>query len=410
MNEEKDKDEETAELKSNVEEIKEKKKIIENKPIDNTSIYKEREKENKFMRSLVIYFTIFFLGALLMYGLIFRFPSVFNTVITREESSVTITDTGIADAVEKVYDSVVIVSSYVSGKLSSTGSGFVYSIDGDTAYILTNHHVIDDATTVNVRFTDGTIAETTIVGSDEYEDVAVLSVSAESVTLVADMGDSEIMRVGDTTFAVGGPLDSEFSWTVTRGILSGKNRMVEVTLSDSTLGDYYMNVHQTDTAINSGNSGGPLCNSNGEVIGINTLKLMDTGVEGIGFAIPIEQALEVANDILQNGVRENPYLGIAMIDMAIAYSPLYPEYSEYQDSIEKNELSGGIIITEVVKDSSAFFAGFQVGDIIYSFNEKLIDSSARLRYELYNCKIGDTVNVLIVRDGEKQTIELELLE
>lgn len=367
---------------------------------------KVNKPKNKIMRNIVILLTVFVLGALIMYGVIYRFPQQFSTIQTISESSVTVTDTGIADAVDKVYDSVVIVNTYVEETLTSSGSGFVYLVEGDVAYILTNHHVIEDATTVNVIFTDGSVVETTIVGSDEYEDVAILSVSSEDILQVAEIGSSEDMRLGDTTFAVGGPIDSAFSWTVTRGILSGKDRLVEISSDEE---DYYMNVLQTDTAINSGNSGGPLCNSNGEVIGITTLKLMDTGVEGMGFAIPIEQAIEVAEEILSGDGGENPYLGIGMYDLSIAYSPAYPEYTSYQEVIEEYNLGGGVIITEVVEDSAADIGGLEVGDIIYSFNGEEIDSATRLKYELYTYDIGDEVEVLIIRDGEKITLKFTLL-
>lgn len=367
---------------------------------------KKKDKDSYFIRNLIIYITVFVLGGLIMYGVIYRYPDLFTETITNEKSTVTVVDTGIADAVEKVYDSVVIVYTYVDGTLTSSGSGFVYKVDGDDAYILTNHHVIEDATTVNVTFTDGSIVQTEIIGSDEYEDIAVLKVSASDIIAVAEIGSSDDMRLGDTTFAVGGPLDSEFAWTVTRGILSGKDRMVEVTVDDD---DYYMNVLQTDTAINSGNSGGPLCNSNGEVIGITTLKMMDTGVEGMGFAIPIEQAVEVAEDIISGVNDENPYLGIAMVDMSIAYYPSYAEYSGYQSVIEEYELSGGVIITEIVEGTSAEAAGLEVGDILYSFNDELITSTSRLKYELYNCNIGDTVEALVIRDGEELTVSIKLL-
>lgn len=389
------KNEEMENFKKELEQIKEEIKTS-----------KGNKKNKNFMKNFVLVISVFVLGALIMYGIIYRYPQQFSTIVTKEESNVTITDAGIADAVAKVYDSVVIVSTYVNNTLTSTGTGFVYLVEDETAYIITNHHVIDGATTVNVTFTNGSIVKTTIVGSDEYEDVAVLSVDASEIIAVANIGTSEDMRLGDTTFAVGGPLDSEFSWTVTRGILSGKDRMVGVTMSDNST--YYMKVLQTDTAINSGNSGGPLCNSNGEVIGVTTLKLMDTGVEGMGFAIPIEQVIEISSNIINNVNMENPYLGIAMYDLSIAYSPAYPEFTDYQSIIEKHELSGGIIITEVVKDSSASVGGLEVGDIIYSFNNVLIDSSARLKYELYNCYIGEIIEVLVIRDGEKINLNIEL--
>lgn len=358
------------------------------------------------VKYIVFSLVLFFLGALIMYGIIFTFPTVFSDYIVQSELEVTVTDEGIADAVDKIYDAVVIVSTYNDSGLISTGSGFVYKVEGDTAYILTNHHVIDEGTSVNVAFTDGSITTVTIEGSNEYEDIAVLSVPAEDIIIAAELGDPDEMRLGDTTFAVGGPLDSEFAWTVTRGILSGVDRMVSVTVDDT---DYYMNLIQTDTAINSGNSGGPLCNSNGEVIGITTLKYMDTGVEGMGFAISIDDALEAADNILNSEGYETPYLGIGMYDLSIAYSPMYKEYEVYQEDIELYNLSGGVIITEVTENSSADLGGILEGDIIYSFNGVDINSAARLKYELYNLYVGDVVDVELIRDGVIVNLTFELL-
>lgn len=389
--------------------LEEKEVEIFKKHVDNNS-YQHRNnhvyhvtKKNNTMRNIVICLVLFFLGALLMYGIILRFPTMFTKEIT--ENKVTITDTGIADAVDKIYDAVVIVSTYNEKGLISTGSGFVYKVEDGLAYILTNHHVIDGGSTVNVTFTDGSISTVDMVGSNEYEDVAVLTVPEKDVLKVAEMGNVENLRLGDTTFAVGGPLDTEYAWTVTRGILSGKDRMVGVTIDNA---DYYMNVIQTDTAINSGNSGGPLCNSNGEVIGITTLKLKETGIEGMGFAISIKDALEAADNIINNEDYETPYLGIAMYDLAIAYNPAYSEYTKYQEDIEKHDLKGGVIVTEVVEGSTAKKGGIEVGDLIYKFNDVEIESSTRLKYELYNSYIGNTIKINVIRDGKVKTLEFEL--
>ena len=256
------------------------------------------EVKNKERRKIIYYLIAFFVGCLAMYAVVYYFPTSITQNITKLEKDVTVTDKGIADAVEKVYDAVVVVSTYQDDTYTASGTGFVYKKDNKTYYILTNHHVIDGGNKVTVSFTDGTVLETKVVGSDQYADIAVLTVESDKDLSVVEIGKSEDSRVGDTTFAVGAPLDSAYSWTVTRGILSGKDRMVEVSLSNNKNSDYVMKVLQTDAAINSGNSGGPLCNSNGEVIGITSLKLVSSGVEGMGFAIPIEFAIYKAEDFI----------------------------------------------------------------------------------------------------------------
>ena len=265
-------------------------------------------------KTVIISLITFFLGSSLMYGLIYFFPIINDDGEVTSYRNVSITDTGIAESVAKVYDAVVVVESYNNGSLIATGTGFVFETDNDKAYIMTNNHVISGATEVRVTFTNNTTETVTVIGSDTYSDIAVLSIDKSKVISVAELGSSEDMRVGDTTFAVGAPLDYEvYSWSVTRGILSGKDRLVEVSLSGTGTSDYVMNVLQTDTAINSGNSGGPLCNANGEVIGITNMKLASSSIEGMGFAIPIETALEYAESFISGKQIERPYLGISTV-------------------------------------------------------------------------------------------------
>lgn len=244
----------------------------------------------KATKNIMSYIIVFLVGCLIMYAVVYFFPITVTEELTKEVRDVTINDTGIAEAVQKVYDAVVVVSTYREGSYIASGTGFVYRQDGDTYYLLTNYHVIENGDNVTVTFTNESVVETEIVGYDEYSDIAVLAIKSDEDLVVAELGDNSLSRVGDTAFAVGAPLDSAYSWTVTRGIISGKDRFVEVD-SNSTV----MKVMQTDTAINSGNSGGPLCNANGEVIGITSLKLVSSGVEGMGFAIPIEDAVEKQN-------------------------------------------------------------------------------------------------------------------
>ena len=229
-----------------------------------------------------------------------------------------------------------------------------------------------------------------------------LKINKKEVISVAEIGSSEKVRVGDTSFAVGAPLDSVYSWTVTRGIISGKDRMVEVSLS-SNAGDYVMKVLQTDAAINSGNSGGPLCNANGEVIGITSLKLVSESVEGMGFAIPIEVALNYAEKIISGEKITQPYLGISMVNVVDAYY-----YPQYYNIIKENNISNGVIIVDIEKNSPADKAGLQSKDIIVKINNDEVTSVAYLRYYLYNYNVGDKIEITYIRDSKtlKTTVTL----
>lgn len=359
---------------------------------------------NNNNRKTINYILIFFIGCLVMYAVVYFFPTTITQKVTKLEKDVTVTDTGIADAVEKVYDAVVIVSTYKNDQYAASGTGFVFKKDNDTYYLLTNNHVIEGGNKVTVTFTNGNVVETKVVGSDQYSDIAVLSLESKDDIAVTSLGNSENLRVGDTAFTVGAPLDSVYSWTVTRGIVSGKDRMVEVSLgSSSNSSDYVMKVLQTDASINSGNSGGPLCNSNGEVIGITSLKLVSSGVEGMGFAIPIENALTKAEEIISGVSSEYPYLGVGMIDIATAY------YSyEYYDLIKSSGLSSGVIVTQVEKKSPAGEAGLKDNDIITKIDDKEVKNVAYLRYYLYQYKVGDKVKITFNRDGKEESVEVKL--
>ncbi len=367
------------------------------------------KKKNTTLRNGFILIGTFFLGMIVLYGIFYFFPNVIGTTITKLEKDVTVTDEGIADAVEKVYDSVVVVNTYVNGELYSSGTGFVYKTEDDIAYLLTNNHVIESADTVYVTFTDGTIVQADIVGSDVYSDIAVLSVDEEYIISVAEIGSSEDARLGDTVFAIGAPIDSAYSWSVTRGIVSGKDRLVEVELtSGDTTTTMVVNTIQTDAAINSGNSGGPLANSNGEVIGITSIKLASSTIEGMGFAIPIETAVEYAEQLIAGDSVERPYLGIYMLDVTTIYAnPYY--YREYYNLITQANVTSGVIVTDFESDSPAQLAGLQEGDIITQVDGNSVSSSAYLRYYLYQHEIGEKVSLTVIRDNREITIDVMLI-
>lgn len=350
-----------------------------------------------------LYILIFFFGCAAMYAIVYFFPTTVTENITRLEKDVTVTDTGIADAVEKIYDAVVIVSTYQKDVVAVSGTGFIYEKNDNEYLLLTNYHVIEGGDKVTITMTSGEIIETKVVGYNEYEDIAILSFESDKEYVVAQLGDSEASRVGDTTFAVGAPLESTYSWTVTRGIISGKDRMVEVSVSNTSAADYVMKVLQTDTAINSGNSGGPLCNSNGEVIGITSLKLVSDGIEGMGFAIPIERALDTVEKIISGESFETPYLGIGMYDVAATlYTP------QFADLIQAAGVTSGVIITSVEKNSPADKAGLQFGDIIVSMNEAEINNIAYLRFNLYSYKKGDEVTISYYRNGKLEKTKVTI--
>ena len=235
-------------------------------------------------------------------------------------------------------------------------------------------------------FTNDKKETVTVLGSDAYSDVAVLSVDKENIISIAELGSSEDLKVGDTAFAVGAPLDSStYAWTVTRGIISGKDRVVETS-------ENVMKVLQTDTAINSGNSGGPLCNSNGEVIGITNMKLASSSIEGMGFAIPIETAIKMANQLMEGKDIERPYIGVSI---GLARESYYSEETY-------------VYINKVEKNSPAEKAGLKAGDIILKVNDVETPSIVKFQHELYKYEIGEKVKITIERDGDEQTLVVKL--
>lgn len=357
---------------------------------------------NEMLRKGIILVVVFFSGALSMYALVRKYPSTVTENITKTIKDVTVNETGIADAVEKIYDAVVTIETYQGGKLYSTGTGFVYKSENNLAYIMTNNHVIEKGDNIKVVFTNDSKVDAKVVGSDKYADIAVLSIENKKDIKVASIGSSKNARIGDTVFAVGAPIDSStYSWTVTRGILSGKDRMVEVSLTGNSTSDWVMNVMQTDTAINSGNSGGPLANSNGEVIGVNSLKLGGSkngsaSIEGMGFAIPIEDAIDYAKKLETGNIIERPFLGVTMYNLT---DTRYTAPVEY-----------GVYIDDVSKGSPADKAGLKSGDIIVKMGDGEIKSLAYLKYQLYKHSVGDTIEVSYYRGEKLESTKINLTE
>ncbi len=351
---------------------------------------------------IILVILISFLGAMAgTYIILTYFYSGIGTTTTK---TVELTETNsIAEAVDKIYDSVVVVESYQSGALYSTGTGFAYKKEKNTIYIMTNNHVISGIDSVKLILSDNTVVEAEIVGADTYSDIAVLSIESTDKITVASLGDNEKTRVGDTVFTVGSPEGSDYAGTVTKGVLSGKDRLVAVSFSSSSTSDYYMNVLQTDAAINPGNSGGPLCNANGEVIGITNMKLVDDSVEGMGFAIPIEDAIYYAELLETEGKVTRPYIGISMLDISTNSYYLWKSNISIPEGVES-----GVVVYTVEDNSPASDAGLQKGDIIIKIGDEEVESLAEFRYLLYKHEAGTEVDLTIIRDGKEQTIKVKL--
>ena len=286
--------------------------------------------------------------------------------------------------------SVVSISNHYSGG-SSTGTGVILSQDG---YIVTNCHVVENAQKIEVLLSDGRTLQASLVGMDAVSDLAVLHVTAENL-IAAELGDSTALRVGDTVVAIGDPLGIELRGTMTDGIVSAINRDVDV-------GGRTMNLIQTNAALNSGNSGGPLINCYGQVIGINTMKIGDSmssaGVEGLGFAIPSTTVRDIVNQLIEKGyVSGRPHLGISGESISEFYQFYY-------------RLPRGLYITEVEDKSSAAEAGLEPGDILISIDETIVTSSHVLETVLYAYAPGDTIQAVVYRAGKQYTVTLTVGE
>ncbi len=359
----------------------------------------KKKKSNFFLILLLMLFTSF-MSVLFTLFIIVKFPKITaKSVTTVTKEDITITEEGLSSSVSKVYDAVVIVKNYKYGSLYATGTGFVYKKDAGRYYLLTNYHVIKEANQVKIVLTTGEEYEVTVLGGDQFADIAVLEYKSNKDLKVIEIGDNTKTKVGDTVFAIGAPLDSSvYSWSVTRGVLSGKDREVAVKVASNTTSDWIMNVLQTDAAINSGNSGGPLCNVNGEVIGITNMKLIDSAIEGIGFAIPIEDATFYADAIIKGEDITRPKLGISMYDVN-------------SKSLYKVEGAvAGVGVSMVYPSSPAENGGLNVGDVIIALDGVDVKNVAELRVQLYKHKFGDKVKVKYIRNGQAYTTEIDLFK
>ena len=354
---------------------------------------------NKIL-SVCIFLLCIVLGAGIMWGIINIEPRTVEKIL--ENRNVTITDTGIAEAVDKIYNSVVVV--HVSNNTSSGyGSGFIYKIDGDTTYIVTNHHVIENSKKIEIEFMDDELGkvEGTLVGSDAFTDVAVVKIKTIEGLKTVEIGSVDKLNLGDTVFTVGTPVDVTFKGTITRGVVSGVERLVPINVQNSYIYDYLMRAIQTDATINNGNSGGPLCNANGEVIGINTMKMASVVLENMGFAVVIDEALPLIEEIISTGKVDRPYVGVSTYELSSA------KYLLGRDANISDDVTG-IYVAEVEKDSPADKGGLKSKDIITKIEDTKITSMAEFKYYLYQNKPKNKVKLTIIRDGKEKEVSIEL--
>ncbi|ADY73195.1 protease Do [Desulfurobacterium thermolithotrophum DSM 11699] len=272
-------------------------------------------------------------------------------------------------------------------KTKSLGSGFIVKVKNGWAYILTNNHVIDKATKIKVKLSDGSIYKAKVVGKDPKTDIALIKIKIGNKKVpTVELGDSDNIKVGEFVIAVGNPYG--LNWTVTHGIVSAKGR--------HGLGlNPIENFIQTDAAINPGNSGGPLCDIHGKVIGINTAIVRNA--QGLGFAVPINIAQKVMNDLLKYGKVIRGWLGVYIEDLS-------PEIAK------KFGVKKGVLVTKVVKDSPAEKGGLRSGDIIVEFNGKPVKNVSDLQLKVINTKPGEKVKVKIIRDGQKKVLTIKIGE
>lgn len=376
-------------------------KIIEGEVVGE----KKKNKENFFTSKIFLTICSFVVGASLMFAFVVLGTN--SNILVRKVTNENVKTTTVEEisdlktAINNIYDASVYIE--VTGdRLSSSGSGFVYKTDDNYGYILTNYHVIDGGKKYVITYSNGNEVEASLVSGDEYYDIAVLKVNKDSIIKVATLGDSSNLELGDTVFTVGAPLGKDYMGTITKGIISGINRMVSVELSS---GNYLMEVIQTDASINSGNSGGPICNIKGEVIGITSSKLIGSGVEGMGFAIPINSVNEIIGNIESGNTLVRPYLGVQLVDLTNTFALQY-----YYNIRISNDVEFGAVLSYVEENQAAHKAGLKKGDVIIEMDGEKIEDVSHFKYSLYKHKVGDKIKVKYYRENKLEETTIELTE
>ena len=391
-------------------------------------IRKIPESKNNYGKLFLTVFAAFALGATSVFGAqaVMGTGKTLNSTVavTKEDKDNQQTT---VNAISKAKDAVVSIVNYQSNssnnlesilggnsrrsenesnnsgdlKAASSGSGVIYKKSGNTAYVVTNNHVVNGAKKLSVILSDGTNVNAEVVGTDVWTDLAVLRISAENVTTTMDFADSDKIAVGETAFAIGSPLDVNLSNTVTKGIVSAVNRQIPMDVDGDGKNDWNQTVIQTDAAINPGNSGGALINNEGKLIGINESKIAkataNVSVEGIGFGIPSNEVKLITEQLEQSGKVIRPALGVQLVSVNTVDSDTVKSQLNFNGK-------QGVVVRYVENGTPAAQAGLEKYDIITKLNgEDVKDVAAVRKYLFEKAKIGDAVKVTYYRNGKEQT-------
>ena len=391
-------------------------------------IRKIPESKNNYGKLFLTVFAAFALGATSVFGAqaVMGTGKALNSTVTVTKEDKDNQQTTV-NAISKAKDAVVSIVNYQSNssnnlesilggnsrrsenesnnsgdlKAASSGSGVIYKKSGNTAYVVTNNHVVNGAKKLSVILSDGTNVNAEVVGTDVWTDLAVLRISAENVTATMDFADSDKIAVGETAFAIGSPLDVNLSNTVTKGIVSAVNRQIPMDVDGDGKNDWNQTVIQTDAAINPGNSGGALINNEGKLIGINESKIAkataNVSAEGIGFGIPSNEVKLITEQLEQSGKVIRPALGVQLVSVNTVDSDTVKSQLNFNGK-------QGVVVRYVENGTPAAQAGLEKYDIITKLNgEDVKDVAAVRKYLFEKAKIGDAVKVTYYRNGKEQT-------
>ena len=325
---------------------------------------------------------------------------VYNSCSNCMSGTTVVENGGLTQTINKVYDAVVMIKVYKNNVFAGSGSGFVYKADDDYGYVMTNEHVVSGSSKIEVRLASGEVVEATLLGSDKYIDIAVLRIPKKYVISVAKIGTTEELHLGDSVATIGTPVGENYFNTVTGGHISGLDRKVTVTVN--TTNDWVQDVIQIDASINPGNSGGALVNFNGEVIGVTSLKLINSSIEGMGFAIKIDDAMKHIDTLEEGKEIERPFLGISHAN--VTDKLLLARYGVTLDE----SITEGIVVVTVEEGSSAEEAGLKPGDVITKIDDDKVANSAYLKYVLYKHNVGDEISITYIRGKDEHTVEITL--
>ena len=373
----------------------------------------------KKLGNITLIFVVGFLGGIL--GTFLTSNSSTSNTESKQVHSTTVktaykNTTSTSEAVDKVKNAVVSVITYSDSsnqglfekeensdsQISSEGSGVIYKKEGKYAYLVTNTHVINGAKKVDILLADGNKVPGEVVGSDVYSDIAVVRISADKAKAVAEFGDSNQLTVGETAIAIGSPLGTDYANSVTQGIISSQGRNVKLKADNGQ--NISTRALQTDAAINPGNSGGPLINIQGQVIGITSSKISNNGqtsVEGMGFAIPANDVVNIIKQLEEKGKVVRPALGIQMMDLSNLST------SDLSQLKLPEKISGGVLVRSTLENMPASDK-LQRYDVITKIDDTDIESTADLQSALYSHQINDTIKVTFYRDGKQQTTSIKL--